>query len=792
MASASGIKSGRAWVEMSLDDKKLVRGLRRSSRRLKSFGAGMTGIGKKILGATSAIAAPIALATKVFAGFDDAMRTVKAVTGASATDFAKLTETAKLLGRTTSFTASQVAELMTELGRAGFDPSQVDAMTRSVLDLSRATGTDAAQAAGIASATLRQFGLQAQETGRVADVLTAGANKSFNTLESLGEALKFAGPVAADANMSLEDTVAILGALGNVGIQGSNAGSALRRLLVLSASEAEKFGEVFGVATKDAAGDARPLMEILSDIDTATADLGSADRSAKFAEAFGLLGVTAASSLSKATDGVFDLRTQLGDVKGLAADTAKEMDGGIGGAGRKLLSALEGIAIAIGEAAAGPLGKFADKLSALSGYITTIVEKNRGFVKSLVKILAIAAGVGSALLILGLGVTLIGVALGAAATIVSTFAGAVGLAVAAIGLILSPIGLVIAAVATLVGVVLYATGAGGKAVDWLVGRFEALRDGVLRVVGGIVDALKAGDIKLAARILWLGLKLAWATGIGTLQTYWAEFSRWFTGIASDAFYGSLIILNNVVAGMQTAWASFVGFLASKWTDVKGDAAETWNAITLMAKKAGIAMRDAVDQDYDADAATRRVEDKFVEDQHKAQNERKTRQTEIEKDKQNRHAQIERDRATTEKGLVDAADQADAKRTSDLDKRKNEIGDELKNAEDELRAAIADASRKRRDAEAAADGDGDAGKPSVEKANEELKKILSNGGGTVDAASTNAAFKSAGTFDARQVGGLAGRQMTEGERRQLEKLEKMEEHLRRVAKRNALRNGKVAT
>ncbi len=73
------------------------------------------------------------------------------------------------------------------------------------------------------AATIRQFSLEASDAVRVADGLTAAANKSFNSVESLGEALSYAGPVAADANMSLEETLAILGTLGNLGIQGSEA-----------------------------------------------------------------------------------------------------------------------------------------------------------------------------------------------------------------------------------------------------------------------------------------------------------------------------------------------------------------------------------------------------------------------------------------------------------------------------------------------------------------------------------------------------------------------------------------
>jgi TP901 family phage tail tape measure protein len=163
-----------------------------------------------------------------------------------------LRNTAKKLGATTSYSASEVASLMTELGRAGFKPDQIERMTAAVMNMARATGTDATQASGIMAATIRQFGMEAGDATRVADGLTAAANKSFNTVESLGEALSYAGPVAADANMSLEETLAILGTLGNVGIQGSEAGTAMRRLLTTQRGGITRsFKDVFRRATKD-------------------------------------------------------------------------------------------------------------------------------------------------------------------------------------------------------------------------------------------------------------------------------------------------------------------------------------------------------------------------------------------------------------------------------------------------------------------------------------------------------------------------------------------------------------
>jgi len=151
MASTRGIRAGRAFVELFADDSKLVRGLRRAQRRVKAFGKHISQLGRKLAGIGATLAAPIALSTRVFAGFDDQMRSVQAVLGATGSEFDRLNEKAKELGRTTSYTAAQVAGAMLELGRAGFDPKEIDSAIGSVLALARATGTELPASATIAA-----------------------------------------------------------------------------------------------------------------------------------------------------------------------------------------------------------------------------------------------------------------------------------------------------------------------------------------------------------------------------------------------------------------------------------------------------------------------------------------------------------------------------------------------------------------------------------------------------------------------------------------------------------------
>jgi len=212
-------------------------------------------------------AAPFAFATKAFADFDDQMRMVKAVTGATEKEFQRLTEVAEKLGRETSFTAKQVAEGMTAMGRMGFNAREIEAAIPAVLNLSRATGTELGEAAEIAANNMRVFGIESSKMADVADILTATANGSAQTLTDLAEALKMAGPQAKAAGENIRDTSAALGILANMGIKGSLAGTALRKSYSQFASvKVQDQLKAVGVETVDANGDLRKMADIMADI----------------------------------------------------------------------------------------------------------------------------------------------------------------------------------------------------------------------------------------------------------------------------------------------------------------------------------------------------------------------------------------------------------------------------------------------------------------------------------------------------------------------------------------------
>ncbi len=175
--------------------------------------------------------------------FEKQMSEVRAITGATDSEFERLRKSALELGRTTKFTSQEVAQLQTEFGRLGFSTQEILDATEATINLSIATGSDLARAADVAGSTVRGFGLNANETKRVVDVMAESFNKSALGLENFSEAMKYVAPVAKQAGLTIEQTTALLGTLADAGIRGSQAGTSLRKIISDLGSESGDLSE---------------------------------------------------------------------------------------------------------------------------------------------------------------------------------------------------------------------------------------------------------------------------------------------------------------------------------------------------------------------------------------------------------------------------------------------------------------------------------------------------------------------------------------------------------------------
>ncbi len=197
---------------------------------LRSSMAG-TGTGMVASGGAALYAGARLLAPGVEYG--ESMSRVQALTRLEGDDerLAALRQQARELGATTAFSAGQSADAQGYLAMAGFDPAAIQAAMPDMLNLALANQTDLARTADISSNILSGFGLDPAEMGRVGDVLTATTTRANVDLEMLGESMKYVAPQARAMNMSLEQSAAMAGLLGNVGIQGSQAGTTLRAMV---------------------------------------------------------------------------------------------------------------------------------------------------------------------------------------------------------------------------------------------------------------------------------------------------------------------------------------------------------------------------------------------------------------------------------------------------------------------------------------------------------------------------------------------------------------------------------
>ena len=407
------IKSGKAASMAAAGYKRLTRSIAGVGAMAKTAGAGMASFGKKMLMGVAGIAVPLGLMVKRFATFDDAMRAVAARSGAVGKDLAMLTDRAKELGRTTSFTAVQVAEMMNELALAGFDPKQIEEASGAVLNLSKATGTDLALSAQLAASTMRQFGLKAKDVAMISDIMTKTTNTSAQTLEQFGEAMKMIAPTASKLGADITDVSTSVAILANNGVKGTAAGTALRAAyLQLSKTVNQTKLDKMGVGVKDASGNMRKLVDIVEDLNTAMGGLDNVSKVAKFQDIFGKIGLGSVLNLSGKGDVFKSFQQSLKDSGGEAKKVSDFMESGIGGAFRKMLSALEGVAIKLGSMFVPMVEKAAKVITDFGGAFVTWLQKNPQVIQSFVGIIKKVALFGATLVAGGVALTTFGKGLG--------------------------------------------------------------------------------------------------------------------------------------------------------------------------------------------------------------------------------------------------------------------------------------------------------------------------------------------------------------------------------------------
>ena len=312
-------------------------------------------------------------------GFEEAMSGVGAVARSSSEEIAALTSKAKELGATTRYSAVESAQGMKYLAMAGFSTGQIMASLPGVMNMATAGAADLGRASDISSDILSAFGLQASDMGRVADTLTATFTRSNTTLEMLGETMKYVGPVARTAGMGLEETSAMAGLLGNVGIKASQAGTTLRAMLQRLAAPTGAAATTLrslGVEVQDLDGNVRAVPDILGELAAATAEMGSGERLAVLKTLFDAEAAAGVSELiaKEGAKGVTQFTEILKGAEGEAARVARQMDDNAAGGFKAMNSAIEGLKIGFGDLLLPAVRTITTMITGLTRRMNSFVE----------------------------------------------------------------------------------------------------------------------------------------------------------------------------------------------------------------------------------------------------------------------------------------------------------------------------------------------------------------------------------------------------------------------------------
>lgn len=377
-------------------------GLSRASRAFTRFGSQMSAAGAGISrGIGVPLAALAGIAGKTAVEFEFSMAKVAAVSGAAAGDMKALENEAKRLGRTTAFSASEVAGLQLELSKLGFNPGQIDAMDSSILALAQAFDNELGETSEAVGATLRAFGLRATDTGKVADIMATAFGNSALDLGRFSESMAKVAPIARDAGLGIEDTTAILGILANNGITGADAGTKLK----IALTEIRAAG---------------------LDVNDTLAAITSG--SFTFDDALDTLGKRAqilAPILANNQEELAGFREKLGDADGAALTAQATLDDTTQGALNRMKSAIEGLAISFGELLLPKIERTADIVGGLAAKFTALDKATKD---QILAIAGVATAIGPAIFLFGKLSTAIGVIL----KIGAFFTGWAGLIVAAV------------------------------------------------------------------------------------------------------------------------------------------------------------------------------------------------------------------------------------------------------------------------------------------------------------------------------------------------------------------------
>jgi TP901 family phage tail tape measure protein len=534
---------------------------------LGAVGAGVVGAGIAVAGA--ATTAAIALKDVIETGVDFE----KTMIGAAAkfspafrqgtAEFAKLEAAAKKIGETTEFSASQGAAGLKDLASAGFTSTQAIAALPRIVDLATAAEIELDAASNIAAKSLGAFGLMSDDAAqlganltRITDVMARTADATASSMEGLFETIQEGAPVAKAAGVSLETFMALAGQLSQSGIEASVAGTTLKNAMLILAAPtgtAAKALKKLGIQTKDSKGNMRDIIDVLGELQTKTAKMGTGQKAGVLEEIFGKIPIAGVTSLLDAgSEKLRGLRGELEKSGGSTARMAGIMRDATAGDLKNFSSAIESVKLAVFDVVKGPL----------KDVVRSVTEWMRAN-KEL-----IAASIKSFLDTMIEGATFVRDNWGTIAPILKGIAIVIGVLVAGATLLFAPFYAVVVVVGLLIGKlvefgawVISLKGFWSAFGSFFVGLWEMIKG----VFVGVVEFL-------------VGLATLW---VGTYMSLWSPFAPFFSGLwegiksifsgAWDFIVAAAFVVRDA---FMAVWAPLAGFFSGLWQGI----VDTFNTV----------------------------------------------------------------------------------------------------------------------------------------------------------------------------------------------------------------------
>lgn len=536
---------------------------------LGSIGAAAETAGRALtLGVTAPLMTAAGAAIQTGMQFDASMSNVYGLMSSlnlSQAQMDALRDTAREMGATTKFSASEAADAMGYMALAGWDDAQVIAGIPGVLNLAAAANMDLAKASDIVTDTMTPFGMAAERAGEAADVFAYAQANSNTTVEALGEAMKYAAPTADAFGMSLQDTAAAMGVLANAGIKGSQGGTTLNAMLRDMKNNAKNGAIAIGktkVALTNADGSYRSYAAIIRDIDKATSSMTASQRDAALGAIFGdesLKGILA--TLKQGPDALDAMTEGMYACGGAAEDMAATMGDNLKGDLAILESGAQDMAIALSDWLMPAARGVVQGVTNLIGKFNALDD---GTKNTIFRIGAMAAAAGPLLLSGGKVLTLLSgvnplvVGLGAAAALAYTHSDALQGMVAKLGDGVTAFGAALESGAGFMAAFSAGLTAafGEEAAGKVLGAIEGIKTAISTVGDVLTTVTDAVGTFFGALFDGEGLKQSWDNAAAVISGY-----DW-TALGTS-------ILSGVTGALDAAGEWLKNIFTAGWTAAKG-------------------------------------------------------------------------------------------------------------------------------------------------------------------------------------------------------------------------------